>query len=72
MPSKLPKNIEKKSGFTSSIERSWKDRFILACYNKSVADNTVIIASNLVREFIINTTVEMEEYIEKKKKVSKQ
>jgi len=67
MGSKLPTTVEKKKGFTISIEPSWKQRFLIACHNKSRMEKKPIIRSALVRDFIIQTTIDFENYIEAKR-----
>lgn len=66
MPARLPRGVERKEGFTISIEESWKRRFMLACFNFSTLTKSNIAASNLVRDFIIKKTKYLEQEVKKK------
>ena len=61
MPAKLPINQEGKRSFSISIEETWKTRFLIACsVLSSKINDKDLVASRLVREFIIKKTIEFE------------
>lgn len=68
MAAKLPRGVEPKKGFTFSCEESWKQRFIIACHEKSELDGNDIVASRILRQFVIKTTLDYETDIQKRKR----
>lgn len=55
---------EYRKGLTISIEPSWRDRFRIACHNKSLIDGHTVYPSAVLRPFIIKKTLELEEYVQ--------
>lgn len=71
MPARLPDDIERKRGFSFSIEESWKQRFIIACHEKSKAEGRPIVASQILARFVRKTTLQYERDIQKRKRLAK-